>query len=226
MSQKIEAEAVVFDAYGTLFDMASSARRHASKLGAHWAGFADTWRRKQLEYTWLRTLMGRHLDFWHVTGDSLDYAMAAHGVTDLGLRAALMEQTLALDAYPDVKPALTRLRTAHKKTVTLSNGTPSMLIAAISSAGLAPLMDPPLSVETVGVFKPHPHVYQLAVDRLGLPAAQICFVSANGWDAWAGASFGFKAIWINRTKAPLELLPGTPTAIVGAVGEIPDLLDA
>ena len=226
MNQQIEADAVVFDAYGTLFDVASTARRHAAKLGAHWASFADTWRRKQLEYTWIRTLMGNHLDFWHVTGDSLDYAMAVHGVTDLGLRAALMEQTLALDAFPDVKPALVRLRQALKKTVTLSNGTPSMLIAAISSAGLASLMEPPLSVESVGVFKPHPRVYQLAVDRLGLMPARICFVSANGWDAWAGASFGFKAIWINRAKAPLERLPGTLAAIVSSIGEIPDLLGA
>ncbi len=224
MSGKIEADAVVFDAYGTLFDVASAARRNATKLGTDWAGFAATWRRKQLEYTWLRTLIGQHLDFWHITGESLDYAMAAHGITDLGLRAALMEQTLALDAYPDVKPALQRLRDAHKKAVILSNGTPSMLIAAISSAGLASLMEAPLSVESVGVFKPHPRVYQLAVDRLAVPAARICFVSANGWDAWAGAAFGFKAIWINRAQAPAERLPGSPAATIGNVGEILDLL--
>ncbi len=224
MRLKIEADAIVFDAYGTLFDIASTARRNAGKLGAQWAEFATTWRRKQLEYTWLRTLMGQHLDFWHITGESLDYAMAAHGITDLGLRAALMEQTLALDAYPDVKPTLTSLRGARKKAIILSNGTLSMLIAAMSSAGLAPLMDPPLSVESVGVFKPHPRVYQLAVDRLGLPAQRICFVSANGWDACAGAAFGFKAIWINRTQAPAERLPGNLAATVGGVGDILDLL--
>lgn len=224
MIPPLDADAVVFDAYGTLFDVASSARRHAGRLGDRWPAFADLWRRKQLEYTWLRSLMGRHADFWKITDESLDYALAAHEVSDPALRAALLEQYLTLDAYPDVKPALTRLRAAGKKTATLSNGSPAMLAAAIASAGLADLLEPPISVEAVGVFKPHPAVYQLAVDRLGVPAARICFVSANGWDAWAGSAFGFRSIWINRAGAPPERLPGAPEAMVRGAGDIPALL--
>ena len=220
----IDADAVVFDAYGTLFDVASAAQRHAARVGADWPKLAELWRQKQLQYTWLRSLMGRHADFWHVTGEALDYALASLRRSDPGLRAALMEQYLALDAYPDVKPALERLRAAGKKVATLSNGSPTMLIAALNSAGLARLMAPPLSVEAVGIYKPAPAVYQLAVDRLGVAAARICFVSANGWDACAGAAFGFRAVWINRADAPPERLPGEPAATVRGVGEVPPLL--
>jgi 2-haloacid dehalogenase len=214
----------VFDAYGTLFDVASSAKRHAARVGPDWSAFAELWRAKQLQYTWLRSLMGRHVDFWHVTGEALDYALAAFKRDDPALRAALMEQYLALDAYADVKPALERLRGAGKRTATLSNGSPTMLIAALNSAGLAQLMDPPLSVEAVAAYKPHPSVYKLAVERLGAPAERICFVSANGWDAWAGAAFGFRAVWINRAGAPPEQLPGAPAATVRGVAEVPALL--
>ena len=224
MSARIDADAVVFDAYGTLFDVASAAQRHASRVGADWPKLAELWRQKQLQYTWLRSLMGQHADFWHVTGEALDFTLAALGRDDPALRAALMEQYLALDAYPDVKPALQTLRGAGKKVATLSNGSPTMLIAALNSAGIAQLMERPLSVEDVGVYKPAPAVYKLAVDRLGVPAARICFVSANGWDAWAGAAYGFRAVWINRTQAPPERLPGTPAAIVHGVGDVPALL--
>jgi 2-haloacid dehalogenase len=224
MIPSLEADAVVFDAYGTLFDVASSARRHAGRLGDHWPAFADLWRRKQLEYTWLRSVAGRHTDFWQITSESLDYALAAHRVDDPALRAALLQQYLNLDAYPDVKPALARLRAAGKKTATLSNGTPAMLAAALESAGIGALLESALSVEMAGVFKPHPSVYQLAVDRLGVPANRICFVSANGWDAWAGSAFGFHSVWINRSDAPAERLPGAPAAVVRGVGEVPALL--
>jgi 2-haloacid dehalogenase len=224
VSAAIDADAVVFDAYGTLFDVASSAKRHAPKLGADWAAFAELWRAKQLQYTWLRSLMGAHADFWHVTGEALDYALAAFRRDDPVLRAALMEQYLALDAYADVRPALETLRKAGKRAATLSNGTPTMLISALNAAGIAQLLEPPLSVEAAGVYKPHPAVYRLAVDRLGVAAARICFVSANGWDAWAGAAVGFKAVWIDRAGAPPENLPGKPVATVRGVGEVPALL--
>ena len=146
MSAVIDADAVVFDAYGTLFDVASSAKRHAARVGAEWQGFAELWRAKQLQYTWLRSLMGAHADFWHVTGEALDYALAAFRRDDPALRAALMEQYLALDAYADVRPALETLRRAGKRTATLSNGSPTMLISALNSAGLAQLVEPPFSV--------------------------------------------------------------------------------
>lgn len=221
---RLDVDAVVFDAYGTLFDYTSAAQRHAGRLGERWQAFADLWRRKQLEYTWLRSLTGQHTDFWHVTGESLDYALAQFEIDDPGLRAALMQQYLTLAAYPDVRPALTTLRAGGKRTATLSNGSVSMLIAAITGGGLSALLEAPLSVDAVGVFKPHPRVYQFAVDRLAIPAARICFVSANGWDAWAGAAFGFRAVWINRAGAPRERLPGGPVATVSGVGDIPALL--
>jgi 2-haloacid dehalogenase len=225
MSVRLDVDAVVFDAYGTLFDVGSVARRHAARLGDDWAAFSALWRRKQLEYTWLRTLVGKYTDFWHVTGESLDYALAAHRIVDPGLRAALMEQYLALDPYPDAKPVLTALHAAHKKSVVLSNGTQSMLIAAISTARLAGLMESPLSVESVGAFKPHATVYQLAVDRLATPAARIAFVSGNGWDAWAATAFGFRTVWINRDEAPPERLPEpAPTMVLRNLAELPPLL--
>jgi 2-haloacid dehalogenase len=225
MSARLDVDAVVFDAYGTLFDVGSVARRHAARLGDEWVAFSALWRRKQLEYTWLRTLIGKYTDFWHVTGESLDYALAAHRIANPGLRAALMEQYLALDPYPDVKPVLTALHAAHKKSVVLSNGTASMLIAAISTARLAGLMESPLSVDSVGAFKPQAAVYQLAVDRLGTPAARIAFVSGNGWDAWSAAAFGFSTVWVNRDDAPRERLPDpAPGTIVASLAELPPLL--
>lgn len=227
MTARLDAEAVVFDAYGTLFDVGSVVRRHAARLGDDWRGVAALWRRKQLEYTWLRSLMGRHTDFWHVTGESLDFALATHRIADPGLRAALMEQHLAPDAFADARPALEALAARRMKCVILSNGTPSMLVAAIGNAGLAGLMEWPLSVESVGVFKPQAVVYQLAVDRLALPASRIAFVSANGWDAWAASAFGMQTVWINREDAPHDRLPGPgPACVIRGLDELPPLLGA
>jgi len=140
---------------------------------------AARWREKQLQYTWLRGLMGVHTDFWQVTGDALDYAMGALSLDDRSLRARLMDLYLTLDAYPEARGVLRQLKNAGMKTAILSNGSPKMLEAAVESAGLADSLDAVLSVEEVGVFKPHPDVYRLGVDRLGLPAAEMAFQSAN-----------------------------------------------
>jgi 2-haloacid dehalogenase len=217
-------KACVFDAYGTLFDYASAAARCKNALGADWHMFSELWRRKQLEYTWLRSLMGRHADFWHVTGESLDYTMSVFKRADASLRALLMQQYLSLDCYPGVQSLLTRLRAAGMKTAVLSNGSPSMLAAIVNTAAIGALLDAVLSVETAGVFKPHPSVYQLAVDRTGAQPAQICFVSSNGWDAAGAAAFGFRVAWINRAKAPRENLPVAPEAEIATLDELPDLL--
>jgi 2-haloacid dehalogenase len=227
MSVRLAPEAVVFDAYGTLFDVASIARRHAGRLGEDWRGFSALWRRKQLEYTWLRSLTGHHADFWHVTGESLDYALDAHRIADPALRAALMEQHLVPDAFPDARPSLAALKARGMKCVILSNGTPSMLIAAIGAAGLAGLMEWPLSVESVGTFKPQPAVYRLVLERLALPASRIAFVSANGWDAWAASAFGLPTVWVNRDDAPHDRLPGPgPGAVIRGLDALPPLLGA
>ncbi len=217
-------QACVFDAYGTLFDYASAAARCQSALGNDWAAFSDLWRRKQLEYTWLRSLMGRYADFWHVTGESLDFAMSTFRRTGASLRAMLMQQYLSLDCYPGVEAMLERLKAAELKTAILSNGTPSMLAAAVNTAALGRLLDAVLSVDTVGIFKPHPTVYQLAVDRLAVTPQQVCFVSSNGWDAAGAAAFGFRVAWINRGRVAPENLPVAPEAELSSLDELPALL--
>jgi 2-haloacid dehalogenase len=216
--------ACVFDAYGTLFDYASASARCKGTLGADWQGFSDLWRRKQLEYTWLRSMMGRHTDFWHVTGEALDYTLEVFKREDPALRALLMQQFLNLDAYPEVPDMLRQLKAKNVRTAILSNGSPTMLTAAVNSAGLTPLLDASLSVESVAIFKPHPSVYQLVVDKLNVPANRVYFLSSNGWDAAGAAAFGFRAIWVNRTGAPLEKLPAKPERQIRSLAELPALL--
>jgi 2-haloacid dehalogenase len=215
--------AFVFDAYGTLFDVASAAVRHREALGESHAALSRLWRQKQLEYTWLRTLMGRHADFQQITADALDYALEALSLPAT-LRDRLLEIYLELDAYPDAAAALRLLRGLGLRTAILSNGTPAMLTAIVGKAKLTTLFDAVLSIEAVGRYKPVPPVYQLAVDRLGIEAARIGFVSANGWDAAGAAAFGFQTVWVNREAAPIDRLPGRPLAQVRQLAELPDLL--
>ena len=219
-----QIDACVFDAYGTLFDVHAAAARCRDDLGDKAAAVSQTWRTKQLEYTWLRSLMGRHVDFWQVTGDALDYALDAHGVADAALRKRLMDCYLELDAYPEVKDVLSRLKSAGVKCAILSNGAPNMLNAAVRGAGLENSLDAVLSVEEVGIFKPHPSVYKLAVDRLGVAAECIAFQSANAWDAAGAAAFGFRVAWINRFGQRPERLPGVADAEIATLTELPPLL--
>jgi 2-haloacid dehalogenase len=216
--------AFVFDAYGTLFDVASAAARHRDSLGDKHAALSQLWRQKQLEYTWLRTLMGRHADFAAVTADALDYALEALALPT-AMRARLLEIYLRLDAYPDASATLSALRERGLKTAILSNGTPSMLETIVKEAKLEHHFDALLSIESVGRYKPVPTVYQLAVDRLGVEADRIGFVSANGWDAAGASAFGFRTVWVNRANAPLERLPAKPLAQIRQLAELSDLLD-
>lgn len=215
-----DTAAVIFDAYGTLLDVTAATRRLAGRLGDKAAPLASLWRQKQLEYTWLRSLRGDFVDFWHITGEALDYAMAVLGVDDTLLRSDLMALYLALDAYPSALPVLTALKSQGRKTAILSNGAMPMLVAACRNAGLDDFLDDLLSVDAVKVFKPHPNAYQLAVDRFREPPALITFVSANGWDAAGAAHFGFRTVWINRLGAEPERLPGVPEAVVGRLDAI------
>jgi 2-haloacid dehalogenase len=217
--------ACVFDAYGTLFDVHSAVARLRPRLGAQADALSQLWRTKQLEYTWLRALMGRHTDFWRVTGDALDYALARTGV-DPVVREPLMQAYLALDAYPEVPEVLRRLRAAGRKTAILSNGEPKMLATGASSAGIDGLLDAIVSVEDVGIFKPHPTVYQLAVDRLGVAPGEIAFESSNAWDVHGAACFGLRPVWINRQGAPRERLPGGPEHELRDLSGLPELLGA
>lgn len=199
--------ACVFDAYGTLFDFNSAVMRCRDAIGDDAARLSEIWRTKQLQYTWLRSLMHKHADFWQVTGDALDYALAAVGIADPALRERLMALYRMLDTFPEVPSVLQELKAGGMRTAILSNGAPDMLGAAVAAAGLDDVLDAWLSVEDVGVYKPDPRVYQLAVDRLGVPADAICFMSSNAWDAVGAAAFGFRVVWVNRYGQPHERLP-------------------
>jgi 2-haloacid dehalogenase len=217
-------EACVFDAYGTLFDVNSAARSAQDSLGENWQPLAELWRAKQLQYTWLRALAGRHADFWHVTGDALDFALATFHLEDPSLRERLMNLYLALSAYPEVPGMLQRLKAAGMKLAILSNGTPKMLNAAAKSAGIADFFDFILSVEEVQIYKPHPSVYKLACDRLNLPSDRICFLSSNGWDAYSAKAFGLHVLWCNRFGQAPERIPETPDAQISTLAELPDIV--
>ena len=214
----------VFDAYGTLFDYNAAAARHAAALGGKAAPLAELWRLKQLQYTWLRSLMGRYVGFWQVTGDALDYSMAALDIDDPALRDNLMDAYRTLDAYPDVSQTLATLRAQGLRTAILSNGEPGMLDAAVAAAGIGDSLDAVLSVEEVGIFKPHPSVYQLVVDRLGVPADRVSFQSSNAWDANGAAAFGFRVAWCNRFGQGQERVPEPPDAEIATLAELPALL--
>ncbi len=216
--------ACVFDAYGTLFDVHSAAARCRADLGEAADAVSRTWRDKQLAYTWLRSLMGHHVDFWRVTGDALDYALDTHGIDDAELRKRLMDCYLVLDAYPEVKDVLGQLKAGGLRCAILSNGAPHMLDAAVRGASIADVIDAVLSVEDVGIYKPHPSVYRLAVDRLGVAAENVAFESSNAFDAAGAAAFGFRVAWVNRFGQRPERLPGAADAEITTLAELPALL--
>lgn len=216
--------ACVFDAYGTLFDYASAAASCADVLGDRTTAVVALWRDKQLQYMWLRTLQSRHADFQQVTAEALDYTLDSLGIAADGLHARLMRAYDNLKPFPEVEGVLRRLKAAGMKTAILSNGTPAMLTSIVAAAGLAELFDAVLSVEEVGVFKTHPRVYQLAVDRLGLPAGAMAFQSSNAWDAYAASAFGMKVVWCNRYGQKRERLPGQPDAEVKSLSDLPALV--
>ncbi len=216
--------ACVFDAYGTLFDVAAAARTCSDELGEKSGALSSLWREKQLQYTWLRGLQGRHADFWQVTGEALDFALETLQISRSGLRERLLNLYLTLIAFPEVRDTLARLKQAGMRTAILSNGSPQMLAAAVEGAQIAHLLDAVLSVEEVGIYKPHPRVYRLAVERLGLEAGAIAFQSANAWDAWAASAFGMRVVWCNRYDQRPENLPGRPDREIRSLAELPALL--
>lgn len=220
MSHPQSIRACVFDAYGTLFDFSSAASGCKDELGEQTAALTTLWRDKQLQYTWLRSLQGRHADFWQVTGDALDYTLETLGIARPALRQRLMDLYLTLSPFPDVPDVLRRLQGAGIRTAILSNGTPAMLASAVANAGIGDLLDAVISVEDAGVFKPHPRVYQLACDRLGIGAGNIAFASSNAWDAYAASAFGMRVVWCNRYGQRPERLPGQPDHEVRSLAEL------
>ncbi|GAC1322614.1 MAG: haloacid dehalogenase type II [Collimonas sp.] len=224
MSRLTGIRACVFDAYGTIFDFASAAARCQDIPEHHRAALTTLWRDKQLQYTWLRALQGRYVDFWQVTGDSLDFALDSLDIRTPGLRERLMELYRTLPAFPEVPDVLRNLRAAGFATAILSNGSPAMLAAAISGAGLAGLFDAVLSVDAVGTYKTHPKAYQYALDQLGVPASAVSFQSSNAWDAHAASDFGMRVVWCNRYLQRRERLPGAPDHEIRTLAELPELL--
>jgi len=217
-------EACVFDAYGTLFDVASVTRAMRETVGERWQQLSDLWRSKQLQYTWLRGLGGRHADFWQVTADALDFSLATLAIVQPGLRDRLLASYREIAPYPEVPATLRQLKADGRRLAILSNGTPAMLAAAVRNAGLDDVFDAVLSVEEVGVFKPHPAVYQLACERLGLTPEAICFLSSNGWDAFSAKAFGLRVLWCNRFAQPPERIPALPDGEIADLAGLPPLL--
>ena len=222
----------VFDAYGTLFDVAAAARLAASEpsfsaIRETWPALAEHWRNKQLQYTWLRAITGAHTDFWAVTQDGLDWALEKTGHdADPTLRERLLALYWELQAYAEVPEMLHTLKNAGLNTAILSNGSPDMLDGAVQSAGIADVLDDSLSVQSVGIFKPDARVYDLVGQRFGCAKDEVLFVSSNGWDASSATGYGFTTAWVNRSKEPMDRLPWTPNHVLDDLTGIPALAGA
>jgi len=218
----------IFDAYGTLFDVAAAARQAAAEpefqaLETSWPALAEQWRLKQLQYTWLRAVTGAHTDFWQVTQDGLDWALEKTGhAGQPALRERLLALYWELQAYPEVPEMLHRLRAAGLNTAILSNGSPAMLQGAVRSAGITEFLDDSLSVEAVGIFNVDPRVYALVEKRFECPRSEVLFVSSNGWDAAGAAGYGFETVWVNRAREPIDRLPWKPHTILPDLTGIPE----
>ncbi len=217
-------KACVFDAYGTLFDFNSAVGKYRDRLGVKADQVSGLWRTKQLEYTWLRSLMRQHDNFWQVTQDALDYVFDAVGINDQNLRNDLIGAYLTLDCYADVPETLSILKKNNLKLAILSNGSPAMLEAAVKSSKLENVLDKILSVEEVGVYKPDPRVYRLAEDSLQVGVSEIVFLSSNAWDAVGATNAGLQVTWVNRFSQRRERLPSQPNAEIKALAELPYLL--
>jgi 2-haloacid dehalogenase len=217
-------DACVFDAYGTLFNVHAAAAKLKGELDGKADQLSQIWRTKQLEYTWLRSLMGNYAPFWQITGDALDYALGVVKIDNPDLRQKLMDVYMQLDAYPEAADVLGKLKAAGLKTAILSNGSPEMLASAVNNAGLSDSLDAVLSVDGLKIFKPHPSVYQLSVDELGVEAGKICFMSSNAWDIAGGSHFGYQAVWVNRFGAEPERLPNGPIAEIESLDGLLELL--
>lgn len=219
----------IFDAYGTLFDVAAAARQAAGepgfeKLQHKWPELANHWRLKQLQYTWLRAVTDAHADFWDVTQDGLDWALEATGLDgDATLRQRLLDLYWELQAYSEVPEMLRALKAGELQTAILSNGSPPMLDGAVQSAGIGDVLDDVLSVESVGVFKPDSRVYDLVQERFCCARNEVLFVSSNGWDAAGASGYGFVTAWVNRAGEPMDRLPWKPAHVLSDLTTIPQL---
>jgi len=208
------ATAFVFDAYGTLFDVHAAIARHRNEIGPDADRLSELWRAKQLEYSWTLTLADRYLDFWSLTQQALDHAFARVPSADRRLRGKLLEAYRQLDAFADARATLKELKRRGHRTAILSNGSPDMLKAAVTAAGLGTDLDFVLSVDSIRKYKPRPEVYALVPAAMRVEPADVVFVSSNRWDVMGAASFGFRAAWINRANLPDEYADRPPAVVL------------
>ena len=204
----------VFDAYGTLFDVHAAIGRYRTAAGPDADRLSEFWRVKQLEYTWTLTLAGRYRDFWTLTGEALDMALARFPSVDRALKPKLMDAYRELDAFSDARTALSALKARGRKTAILSNGSPEMLATAVGAAQLGNALDAVLSVDAVRMYKPRPEVYRLVTDHFGVVPTGVVFVSSNRWDVMGAVAFGFRAAWINRGNMPDEYSDLAPATVL------------
>ena len=205
----MDVKSVVFDAYGTLFDVNSAAEKCKSKIGDKWEGFANFWRTTQLEYTWLRSLMKRHKDFWSVTEDSLDKSMRVFNI-DIAMKNELLNLYKTLSPYPEVKGVLNSLKKKNYKLSILSNGTTALLNELVKSNDLENIYDDLFSIEEVGIYKPDSKVYDMPIKKYQIKSEEVAFLSANTWDVSGGGNYGYNSIWVNRNKAIFDNLDYKP----------------
>ena len=216
-------KAIVFDAYGTLFDVNSAAEKCKGKIGDRWEGFANFWRTTQLEYTWLRSLMKRHKDFWQVTEDSLDKSMKAFKI-DASMKSELLNLYKVLSPYPEVKEVLKKLKVKEYRLAILSNGTPALLNELIKSNNLENIFDDLFSIEEVGIYKPDSKVYDMPIKKYQIKAEEIAFLSANTWDVSGGGNYGYSAVWVNRNKNIFDNLDYKPKNEVSDLTQLVDIV--
>ena len=216
-------KAIIFDAYGTLFDVNSAAEKCKDKIGNKWESFANYWRTTQLEYTWLRSLMNRHKDFWQVTEDSLDKSMKAFKI-DNSMRGELLNLYKTLSTFPEVKEVLNNLKEKNYKLAILSNGTPSLLNELVKSNNLNNIFADIFSIEEVKIYKPDSRVYDLPINKYQIQENEVAFLSANTWDVSGGGNYGYNAVWVNRNNNIFDNLDYQPKHQVKQLGELLDLI--
>ena len=219
----MKPKAILFDAYGTLFDVNSAAEKCKNKIGSKWENFANFWRTTQLEYTWLRSLMKKHKDFWQVTEDSLDKSMKVFNI-DNSLKNELLNLYRILSPYPEVKKVLKNLKEKKLKLAILSNGTPKLLEELIKSNDLNNLFDDLFSVEEVKIYKPDSKVYDLPVKKYKVKPEEITFLSANTWDVSGGGNYGYNSVWVNRNKSHFDNLDYRPNNEIGNLTQLLDIV--
>ena len=214
---------ILFDAYGTLFDVNSAAEKCKDKIGDRWENFSNFWRTTQLEYTWLRSLMKRHENFWTITEDSLDKSMKAFGI-DMSMKNDLLNLYKVLSPYPEVKEVLESLKRRNFKLAILSNGTPALLNELVASNGLNNLFDDLFSIEEVGIYKPSAKVYDMPINKYDVKSSEITFLSANTWDVSGGGNYGYDSVWVNRNQAIFDNLDYKPKKQINNLTQLLDLI--